>query len=95
MFPPEGGAPFASLADHANGEAPVSPHRPDGPEDPTEGEPTHGPLQLLLTAWKRKALLALGLVAGLTLAGLYYAHQRPVYQSTSKILVIEKTTRWP
>ncbi len=41
-------------------------------------------------AWRRKALLLLGLFGGLVLGALSYAHQSPVYQSAAQVLVIKK-----
>jgi capsular exopolysaccharide synthesis family protein len=41
-------------------------------------------------AWRRKGVLALGLVAGAVAGVLYYSQSTPVYQSQAKVLVIKK-----
>jgi capsular exopolysaccharide synthesis family protein len=48
-------------------------------------------LPLLSIFWRRKALVVLGVVAGLVLGGLYYAQRQPVYESSAQVLVIKKT----
>jgi capsular exopolysaccharide synthesis family protein len=53
-----------------------------------ESTPTHQSLWRI--AWRRKSLVALGVVVGLVLGGLYYAQKSPVYQSTAQVLVIKK-----
>lgn len=45
------------------------------------------PLQI---AWRRKALVLLGLVSSLAIGTLYYAKSPPVYSSTAQILVVKK-----
>lgn len=62
--------------------------RADVPE-PTENA---GPLQLLNIAWRHKSLLALGLVVGLALGGIYFAQKAPVYRSSAQITVRKKET---
>lgn len=44
----------------------------------------------LMLAWKRKSLLALGLIAGLALGWLHHSQKVPIYQSSSQIIVIKK-----
>jgi uncharacterized protein involved in exopolysaccharide biosynthesis len=44
----------------------------------------------LSVAWKRKALLILGIAGGLALGVLYYSQKSPVYQSTAQMLVVKK-----
>src|SRR5262245_57188825 len=45
------------------------------------------PLQI---AWRRKALVLLGLVSSLAIGTLYFAKSPPVYSSTAQILVVKK-----
>src|SRR5947209_5844728 len=45
---------------------------------------------LLSMAWRRKSLVALGIVVGLVLGALYYAQRPPVYRFDAQILVIKK-----
>jgi uncharacterized protein involved in exopolysaccharide biosynthesis len=45
------------------------------------------PLQV---AWRRKALVLLGLVGSLAVGTLYFAKSPPVYSSTAQILVVKK-----
>lgn len=46
--------------------------------------------ELLRLAWRRKSLLALGLVIGIILGALYYVQKTPVYEASARVLVIEK-----
>jgi capsular exopolysaccharide synthesis family protein len=48
-------------------------------------------LGLLQVGWQRKSLVILGLVLGLVAGTLFYAQKQPIYQSSSKILVVKKT----
>lgn len=61
--------------------------------EPTEIAPSQDqrPFHVLFIFWKRKVLVALGLVMGLTIGALYYVQLSPVYQATAQILVIRKT----
>jgi uncharacterized protein involved in exopolysaccharide biosynthesis len=45
---------------------------------------------VLQIGWRRKSLVLLAVVVGLSLAGIYYARRPPVYQSLAKVLVIKK-----
>lgn len=45
------------------------------------------PLEIV---WRRKTLVALGVVVGLALGALYYSRKSPVYQATAQILVVKK-----
>jgi capsular exopolysaccharide synthesis family protein len=45
---------------------------------------------ILEIAWRRKALIALGLAVGLVVAGMYYARATPVFQSSAQVLVVNK-----
>lgn len=60
--------------------------------EPEAIEPAQTPtsLGLLRIAWRRKTLVALGVVVGLVLGVLYYAQATPVYQSTAQVLVVKK-----
>jgi len=42
--------------------------------------------------WRRKALLALGVVVGVLLGGLYYVMAAPIIRSNAKVLVVNKTS---
>ena len=57
-----------------------------------EFEPQAAPAgpNLFQMAWRRKSLLALGLVAGLLLGGVYYSQRPIVYQSAAQVMVIKK-----
>jgi succinoglycan biosynthesis transport protein ExoP len=46
--------------------------------------------QLWQIAWRRRSLIALGIVAGIVLGSLYYAQATPVYRSQSQVLVVQK-----
>jgi polysaccharide biosynthesis transport protein len=41
-------------------------------------------------AWRRKSLLALGVVVGLVMGGIVYFQRTPIYQSKSQVMVIKK-----
>jgi capsular exopolysaccharide synthesis family protein len=58
----------------------------------TEIEASSGPAApgLLRIAFRRKSLVALGLVGGLVVGALYYVQRTPVYQSAAEVLVIKK-----
>jgi capsular exopolysaccharide synthesis family protein len=47
-------------------------------------------LQMLAIGWRRKWLLLLGLICGLTLGSLYASRLVPEYQSSMKLLVVKK-----
>lgn len=47
-------------------------------------------LGMLEIAWRRKSLLALGLVAALILGSLYYSQQTPLYESEASVLIVRK-----
>jgi capsular exopolysaccharide synthesis family protein len=68
----------------------MAPH-PESNE-PAAFEATYraGSRGILEMAWRRKALLALGLAVGLLLAGLIYARATPVYESSAQVLVVKK-----
>src|SRR5437763_14737809 len=55
-----------------------------------ESSTTSGAPSLLTVVWQRKSLVILGLVIGLVLGTLFYAQKQPIYQSSSKILVVKK-----
>src|SRR5437588_5713109 len=61
----------------------IEPEEADG----LQGAPARGLLQV---AWERKALVALGLTAGVVVSALYYARSVPVYQASAQVLVIKK-----
>lgn len=56
-------------------------------------EDDHAPSQvrmLLQAAWRRKALLLLGVVVGLVVGALYYAQKPAIYQANAQLLVVKK-----
>src|SRR5262249_30581075 len=59
-----------------------------------EAEASHvqAPAQfnILGIAWRRKSLIALGIVIGLVLGALSYARRTPVYRSDAQVLVVKK-----
>jgi capsular exopolysaccharide synthesis family protein len=52
--------------------------------------PARQGIPMLAMFWRRKSLVLLGLVVGLILGALYFAKQKPVYQSSAQVLVIKK-----
>jgi capsular exopolysaccharide synthesis family protein len=51
------------------------------------------PLSLLhvgKVVWRRKWLVVLGVVIGLSIGAIYYAQMAPVYESTAQVLIIKK-----
>ncbi len=65
------------------------PHDPTGFPIESTGLTSSGP-NLLTLLWRRKALILLGAVAGIILAGIFYARQIPIYQSSAEVLLIEE-----
>jgi capsular exopolysaccharide synthesis family protein len=57
-----------------------------------DNRPSPSRRSLLDIAWKRKRLVALGVVVGLVLASLFQMQRPPVYQSTAQVLVVKKRT---
>jgi polysaccharide biosynthesis transport protein len=47
-------------------------------------------LGMLEIAWRRKSLLALGMVAALIVGSLYYSQQTPLYESEASVLIVRK-----
>lgn len=45
---------------------------------------------LLDIAWRRKSLIALGIVVGMVVGVLYYAQAKPIYQSRAQVLLVKK-----
>jgi capsular exopolysaccharide synthesis family protein len=63
---------------------------PELEHDGQETLPVRSGTNFLALFWRRKALLATGLVVGLVLGGLYYSQQKPVYQAAAQVLVVKK-----
>ena len=63
-------------------------HDSDG-ADSTEARPgrPRNPLQI---AWRRKPLVALGVIVGVAVAALFASQRAPVYQSSAQVLVVKK-----
>ncbi len=59
-------------------------------EDSVSGQEAPTGVPLIQVIWQRKGLVLLGLVAGVILAGLYYAQAAPVYESKAQVLVVKK-----
>jgi len=55
-----------------------------------EGDYAPGVASPLQVAWRRKALVLLGLISSLAVGTLYYAKAPPVFSSTAQILVVKK-----
>ncbi|HVA49236.1 MAG TPA: polysaccharide biosynthesis tyrosine autokinase [Pirellulales bacterium] len=47
-------------------------------------------LGVLEIGWRHKSLLALGMVAALSLGGLYYSQQTPLFESAARVLIVRK-----
>src|SRR5688500_12286929 len=47
-------------------------------------------LDLLRVVWRRKSIVALGLIVGIGLGLLYYWRCVPVYQAEAQVLVVQK-----
>ncbi len=63
---------------------------PDDQVDTGPASPSPGPRNPLQIAWQRKAMVLLGVVIGLLLAGLFAFQRAPTYQSTAQVLVVKK-----
>jgi succinoglycan biosynthesis transport protein ExoP len=47
-------------------------------------------VDLIRIAWRRRSLVALGVVAALVLGSLYFAQTAPIYEANAEILVVKK-----
>src|SRR5205809_2053292 len=54
------------------------------------GLPMHNYRDLLQIAWRRKSLLALGIVVALVGGSFYYVQSIPIYKSEAQVLVVKK-----
>ncbi len=48
-------------------------------------------MRFLSVFWERKAFVVLGLVIGLVVGTLYYVRAKPVFQASTRVLIIKKT----
>jgi succinoglycan biosynthesis transport protein ExoP len=58
--------------------------------DPDDGVQLPSLITLAGTVWRRKSLVALGIVVGVVIGSLYYAQTTPIYESAAQVLVVKK-----
>ncbi|MGF1579456.1 MAG: polysaccharide biosynthesis tyrosine autokinase [Gemmataceae bacterium] len=55
-------------------------------------EDSAGPAKILQVLWRHKYLVILGSLVGLVLGGVYYVRTPPVYQTSTQVMVIRKSS---